>query len=325
MSENLAKFNNAMSQFQSGQDGINNYLQKQGNELASRASSAISDSLGVSQEDKERLDDAIGMLAGAAPIGLGVGKKLLTRAGGRLGLTAKVPTKLTGKGAETAKAGESAKGESSEGGEGVGEESANAGVPKTGSEMTNMEGEGQSVKATEFSEDELFSKPLGSTPLEGPGTSTSAGSGAQGTNPGEDAADGGEDADFVNPFGEDAAEGGQLAGEGGEAAAAGGEAAAAGEGAAVAGEGAAAGATAAETAAAFIPVAGEVLVAAAAGYAIYEGITDLFGGGSHDSAVKKAFSGDVATSGATTAFTTGSYAVASADGVTTQTGGSSAF
>ena len=314
MSENLAKFNNAMSQFQSGQDGINNYLQKQGNELSNRASSAISERLGISQEDKERLDDAVGMLAGAAPIGLAVGKKLLTRAGGRLGLTGKVPTKLTGKGAETAKSGESAKGESSEG---VGEESA--GVPKTGTELTNMEGEGQSLKAKEFPEEELDKEGLGSTPGEGPGTSTSAGSGAKAVGEGDE--------DVPDLFGQNAGEDGEVAGEGGEVAGEGGEAVAAagGEDVAVAGAGAAAEATGIETVAAFIPVVGEVAVAAAAGYALYEGFTDLFGGGSKDSAVKKALTGDVATSGATTAFTTGSYAVASNDGVTTQTGGSSAF
>ncbi len=319
MAENLAKFNNAMSQFQSGQDGINNYLQKQGGELAGRASSAISSSIGISQEDKEAMDEAVGMLAGAAPIALAVGKKLATRAGARLGLTKgagsvakQISTKLAGKGAETAKAGESAKGESSEG---VGEESANAGVPEEGTEMTNMEGEGQSVKATEFPEEELDDTPLGSTPSEGPGTSTSAGKGAEGSNPGEEAAEGGEDA----------AEGGEVAGEGGEVAAGAGEAAAgAGEAAAV-GVGETAAATGLETAAAFVPVVGEVLVAAAAVTGIVEGIKDLFGGGSHASAVKAAFTGDIASSGATTAFTTGSYAVASADGVTTQTGGSSAF
>ena len=60
MAENLAKFNNAMSQFQSGQDGINNYLSKQGGELAGRASSAISSSIGISQEDKEAMDEAVG-------------------------------------------------------------------------------------------------------------------------------------------------------------------------------------------------------------------------------------------------------------------------
>ena len=319
MSENLAKFNNAMSQFQSGQDGINNYLSKQGGELAGRASSAISSSIGISQEDKEAMDEAVGMLAGAAPIALAVGKKLATRAGARLGLTKgagsvakQISTKLAGKGAETSTAGESAKGESSEG---VGE-SAEAGVPKTGTEMTNMEGEGQSVKATEFSEDELFSKPLGSTPSEGPGTSTSAGKGAQGENPGE----GGE------AGGEAGAEAGEVAGEGGEVAAGAGEVAAgAGETAAAVGVGETAAATGLETAAAFVPVVGEVLVAAAAVTGIVEGIKDLFGGGSHASAVKAAFTGDIASSGATTAFTTGSYAVASADGITTQTGGSGAF
>ena len=319
MAENLAKFNNAMSQFQSGQDGINNYLQKQGSELAGRASSAISASIGISQEDKEAMDEAVGMLAGAAPIALAVGKKLATRAGARLGLTKgagsvakQISTKLAGKGAETSTAGESAKGESSEG---VGE-SAEAGVPKTGTEMTNMEGEGQSVKATEFSEDELFSKPLGSTPSEGPGTSTSAGKGAQGENPGE----GGE------AGGEAGAEAGEVAGEGGEVAAGAGEVAAgAGETAAAVGVGETAAATGLETAAAFVPVVGEVLVAAAAVTGIVEGIKDLFGGGSHASAVKAAFTGDIASSGATTAFTTGSYAVASADGITTQTGGSGAF
>jgi len=318
MAENLAKFNNAMSQFQSGQDGINNYLQKQGSELAGRASSAISASIGISQEDKEAMDEAVGMLAGAAPIALAVGKKLATRAGARLGLTKgagsvakQISTKLAGKGAETAKAVESAKGESSEG---VGEESANAGQPEVGSEMTNMEGS-QSVKATEFPEEVLDDKPFGSAPSEGPGTSTSAGEGAQGSNPGEEAAEGGEDA----------AEGGEVAGEGGEVAAGAGEAAAgAGEAAAV-GVGETAAATGLETAAAFVPVVGEVLVAAAAVTGIVEGIKDLFGGGSHASAVKAAFTGDIASSGATTAFTTGSYAVASADGVTTQTGGSSAF
>ena len=84
-------------------------------------------------------------------------------------------------------------------------------------------------------------------------------------------------------------------------------------------------ATGLETAASFVPVLGEVVVAAAAVTGIVEGLKDLFGGGSHASAVKAAFTGDIASSGATTAFTTGSYAVASADGVTTQTGGSSAF
>ena len=313
MAENLAKFNNAMSQFQSGQDGINNYLQKQGSELANRASSAISASIGISQEDKEAMDEAVGMLAGAAPIALTVGKKLLTRAGGRLGLTKgggsvakQISTKLKGKGAETSKAEESAKGESSEG---VGEESANAGMPEEGAEMSNMAG-AQSVKATEYSEESLFDKSLGSTPSEGPGTSTSAGEGAQGENPGA----GGE-----------AAEGGEAAAEGGEAAAGAGEAAAgAGEAAAV-GVGETAAATGLETAASFVPVLGEVVVAAAAVTGIVEGLKDLFGGGSHASAVKAAFTGDIASSGATTAFTTGSYAVASADGVTTQTGGSSAF
>ena len=319
MSENLAKFNNAMSQFQSGQDGINNYLSKQGSELAGRASSAISSSIGISQEDKEAMDEAVGMLAGAAPIALAMGRKLYgrvaTRRAAASAAKAKIPTKLSGKGAETGKAGESAKGESSEGGEGVGEESAEAGVPKTGTEMTNMEGEGQSVKATEFSEDELFSKPLGSTPSEGPGTSTSAGKGAQGENP-EAGGEGGEAG----------AEAGEVAGEGGEAAAAGGEAAVgAGETAAAVGVGETAAATGLETAAAFVPVVGEVLVAAAAVTGIVEGIKDLFGGGSHASAVKAAFTGDIASSGATTAFTTGSYAVASADGITTQTGGSGAF
>jgi len=313
MAENLAKFNNAMSQFQSGQDGINNYLQKQGSELANRASSAISASIGISQEDKEAMDEAVGMLAGAAPIALTVGKKLLTRAGGRLGLTKgggsvakQISTKLKGKGAETSKAEESAKGESSEG---VGEESANAGMPEEGAEMSNMAG-AQSVKATEYSEESLFDKSLGSTPSEGPGTSTSAGEGAQGENPGA----GGE-----------AAEGGEAAAEGGEVAAGAGEAAAgAGEAAAV-GVGETAAATGLETAASFVPVLGEVVVAAAAVTGIVEGLKDLFGGGSHASAVKAAFTGDIASSGATTAFTTGSYAVASADGVTTQTGGSSAF
>ena len=319
MAENLAKFNNAMSQFQSGQDGINNYLQKQGGELAGRASSAISSSIGISQEDKEAMDEAVGMLAGAAPIALAVGKKLATRAGARLGLTKgagsvakQISTKLAGKGAETAKAGESAKGESSEG---VGEESANAGMPEEGTEMGNMAG-AQSVKAAEFPEEVLDDTPLGSTPSEGPGTSTSAGKGAEGSNPGEEAAEGGEDA----------AEGGEVAGEGGEVAAGAGEAAAgAGETAAAVGVGETAAATGLETAAAFVPVVGEVLVAAAAVTGIVEGIKDLFGGGSHASAVKAAFTGDIASSGATTAFTTGSYAVASADGVTTQTGGSSAF
>ena len=312
MAENLAKFNNAMSQFQSGQDGINNYLQKQGSELAGRASSAISSSIGISQEDKEAMDEAVGMLAGAAPIALAVGKKLATRAGARLGLTKgagsvtkQISTKLAGKGAETAKAGESAKGESSEG---VGEESANAGQPEVGSEMTNMEGS-QSVKATEFPEEVLDDKPFGSAPSEGPGTSTSAGKGAEGSNPGEEAAQGGEEA----------AEGGEVAAGAGETAAVG-----VGETAAV-GVGETAAATGLETAASFVPVVGEVLVAAAAVTGIVEGIKDLFGGGSHASAVKAAFTGDIASSGATTAFTTGSYAVASADGVTTQTGGSSAF
>ena len=318
MSENLAKFNNAMSQFQSGQDGINNYLSKQGSELAGRASSAISSSIGISQEDKEAMDEAVGMLAGAAPIALAMGRKLYGRAKGARAAAsaakAKIPTKLSGKGAETGKAGESAKGESSEGGEGVGE-SADAGQPEVGTEMGNMEGEGQSVKATEFSEDELFSKPLGSTPSEGPGTSTSAGKGAQGENP-EAGGEGGEAG----------AEAGEVAGEGGEAAAAGGEAAVgAGETAAAVGVGETAAATGLETAAAFVPVVGEVLVAAAAVTGIVEGIKDLFGGGSHASAVKAAFTGDIASSGATTAFTTGSYAVASADGITTQTGGSGAF
>ena len=259
------------------------------------------------------MDEAVGMLAGAAPIALTVGKKLLTRAGGRLGLTKgggsvakQISTKLKGKGAETSKAEESAKGESSEG---VGEESANAGMPEEGAEMSNMAG-AQSVKATEYSEESLFDKSLGSTPSEGPGTSTSAGEGAQGENPGA----GGE-----------AAEGGEAAAEGGEVAAGAGEAAAgAGEAAAV-GVGETAAATGLETAASFVPVLGEVVVAAAAVTGIVEGLKDLFGGGSHASAVKAAFTGDIASSGATTAFTTGSYAVASADGVTTQTGGSSAF
>ena len=75
-----------------------------------------------------------------------------------------------------------------------------------------------------------------------------------------------------------------------------------------------------------IPVIGEVAVVAAAGYAIYDGIKSLLGGGGeHKSAVKAAFSGDIAGSGESSAFTTGSYAVASNDGITTQTGGSGAF
>ena len=331
MAENLAKFNSAMSQFQSGSEGINNYLSSASNRLASSAQSAVADAIGISQEDKQALDDNISMITGAAPLGLAAVSRLKGRA---------FPKKVTGKGSESGKATEAAKGKASETGKAAeggktgetaegGEAPLGGGTPEVGSELTNMEGEGQSLKAAEFPESELFGKGLGSTPNEGPGTSDSAGSGAKGV--GEDAEEGaGEDAEDVpDLFGEGAAEG---AAEGGEVAAGAGETAAvAGEGAAVA---AGAGETAAvggsllsfDTAVAAVPVLGELAVAATAGYAIYEGISDILGGTSnHNSEVTKAFSGDIATTGESSAFTSGSYAVASNDGITTQTGGSSAF
>ena len=314
MAENLAKFNSAMSQFQSGSEGINNYLSSASNRLASSAQSAVADAIGISQEDKQALDDNISMITGAAPLGLAAVSRLKGRA---------FPKKVTGKGSESGKATEAAKGKASETGKAAeggktgetaegGEAPLGGGTPEVGSELTNMEGEGQSLKAAEFPESELFGKGLGSTPNEGPGTSDSAGSGAKGV--GEDAEEGaGEDAEDVpDLFGEGAAEG---AAEGGEVAAG------AGETAAVGGS-----LLSFDTAVAAVPVLGELAVAATAGYAIYEGISDILGGTSnHNSEVTKAFSGDIATTGESSAFTSGSYAVASNDGITTQTGGSSAF
>lgn len=337
MAENLAKFNSAMSQFQSGSEGINNYLNSKASSLAARAQSSIADAIGISQEDKERLDDAISMVGSAAPIGIAAVSKLKGRA---------FPKKVTGKGSESS-ATESAKGSASETGkaaeagktgeatastEGRAEfvQDAESGAPEEGVEMNTFSG-AQSAKTLEQDAYEP------EAPGAGPGSKAEGEEGG-----GEEAAEGdGEEA--AEGGGEAAAEegGGVLAKEaggtiakdaGGSLAKAAGEdvAEAAGEGAVEAGA-----ATAASSGGLFgflgevasvIPVVGEVAVAAAAGYAIYEGVKDLTDQSSdHASAVKDAFSGDIASAGESTGFTSGSYAVASNDGITTQTGGSSAF
>lgn len=315
MAENLAKFNSAMSQFQSGQDGINNYLNSRASSLSSFASSAIADKIGISQEDKEAMDEAIGMVGAAAPVAVQAFLGLKNRA---------FPKKTAGKGAETSTT-EAAKGEASEtgdsaaaaetggkaaetGGEEVGAEEAGT-VAKIAPKSILRSGEGGAEEAASAGRSMARTPWEAAEPVEAPGVSFG---GELGPTPGGAA-------NAEEAAGQDA---GEVAGEGGEAAAAG------AEGAEVAATGAAEGASlfSAEAAAAAIPVVGEVALLAGAGYAIYDGIKGLLGGSSgHQSALREAFSGDIAGSGETTAFTSGSYAVASNDGITTQTGGTSAF
>lgn len=311
MAENLAKFNNAMSQFQSGSDGINNYLTNRANKLGSEAAGAIAERIGISQEDKEALDEAVGQIGAAAPFVISAASKLKARAFGG---------KTVGKGAESGKATEAAKGEATEtgeaaeGGEGAGEAAA------TGSEEAGAEAAGTIAKLPEA---------VRSVP-KSPWESSKPAETAEKPNEGADGAgdEGGDGAAEAGEAGEGA---GEAAGEGAAEAGAEGAGEAAGEGAAeAAGEGIAAESASllsTEAVAAAIPVVGEVAVLAGAAYAAYEGFKSLFGGGSseHKSAVRAAFSGDIAGSGDSTAFTSGSYAVASNDGITTQTGGSGAF
>lgn len=344
MAENLAKFNSAMSQFQSGQEGINNYLNSQASSLASRAQSSVADAIGISQEDKERLDDAIGTVGAAAPIGIAMVSKLKARA---------FPKKLAGKGSESS-ATESAKGSASETGkaaeagktgeatastEGRAEfvQDAESGGPTEGVEMSTFSG-AQSAKTDEQEILEPEAPGAGPVPKEegeeGGGDEAADGGEEAAEGGGEEVADGGAEAVAEDGGGVIAKEaGGTIAKDAGGSIAKG-----AGEDVAeAAGEGVveATATTAASSGGLFgflgevasvIPVVGEVAVAAAAGYAIYEGVKDLTDqSGDHASAVRDAFSGDIASSGESSGFTSGSYAVASNDGITTQTGGSSAF
>lgn len=303
MAENLAKFNSAMSQFQSGQEGINNYLNSRASDLKSFASSAIADKIGIGQEDKQAMDEAVGLITGAAPVAIAALSDLKKKA---------FPKKTAGKGAETSTT-EAAKGEATETG------SAAAKGEATGGEEVGAEEAGTVAKAApksilksgEGGEEASSARTAARTPWESaepaetaetPGVSFA--SEELGATPGGAANEAEQAADAATDVGEAGAEGAA-------------ESAAATEGASL---------LSMEGAAAAIPVIGEVAVVAAAGYAIYDGIKSLLGGGGeHKSAVKAAFSGDIAGSGESSAFTTGSYAVASNDGITTQTGGSGAF
>jgi len=371
---NLSKFNSAMSQFQSGEDGINNYLSKRGGDIASTASSSIADSIGISQEDKEAAEEAIGLVAGAAPILVAGGTALFNRATGKTAAKAasKAAAKAAGKDGAAAggKAAAKAAGKDAAADAGStaaktgGDAAADAGsaAAKTGGDAASDAADAANLTAepvdgsvgllpqemgdaSEFaSSDVLTPYESGAPPSAGPGQG--AGDAAEGGAEGgaEAGAEGGDDiltsygvggADEYGASAEGGAagaeEGGAAAGEAGEAGAGAAEAGAAG--AAEAGAGAAeAGASGIaslftlEGAAAAVPVLGEVAMVAGAGYAIYEGIKDFFGGAStHTSAVRAAFSGDTAISGVSTSLTAGNFAVASADGVTTTPSGSGSF
>jgi hypothetical protein len=92
----MQAYNNALSQYQSGTDGLQNYIKSKGEAFRERASSKIAEALDIKAEDKEEMENLLSTASFAAPLVFEGGKKLVGKAKSTWG-------KLTQKGAEDSK------------------------------------------------------------------------------------------------------------------------------------------------------------------------------------------------------------------------------
>ncbi len=92
----MQAYNNALSQYQAGTDGLQNYIKSKGEAFRERASSKIAEALDIKAEDKEEMENLLSTASFAAPLAFEGGKKLLGKAKSSWG-------KLTQKGAEDSK------------------------------------------------------------------------------------------------------------------------------------------------------------------------------------------------------------------------------
>lgn len=92
----MQAYNNALSQYQAGTDGLQNYIKSKGEAFRERASSKIAEALDIKAEDKEEMENLLSTASFAAPLVFEGGKKLMGKAKSSW-------DKLTQKGAEDSK------------------------------------------------------------------------------------------------------------------------------------------------------------------------------------------------------------------------------
>jgi len=76
----MQAYNNALSQYQQGSDGLKNYIKGKGEDFRSKAQAKIADALEIRSEDKEAMENTLSTVAFAAPIAFSGGQKLLSKA-----------------------------------------------------------------------------------------------------------------------------------------------------------------------------------------------------------------------------------------------------